>query len=58
MTDQLVAGLIMKLVGARHPAGRVIAVIFFRWFAAEQRDELDATAYQDVEREIRAELSR
>jgi putative membrane protein len=57
MTDQLMAGLIMKLVGSAI-LWVVIAAIFFRWFAAERRTDLDATRYADVEREIRAELRR
>jgi len=51
------AGLIMKLVGSAI-LWVVIAAIFFRWFAAERRTDLDATRYADVEREIRAELRR
>ncbi|MET0800053.1 MAG: cytochrome c oxidase assembly protein [Actinomycetota bacterium] len=57
LTDQLIAGLIMKLAGGL-VLWVVIAVIFFRWFAQEQRDGLDASAYQDVQREIGAELGR
>ena len=55
LNDQLIAGLIMKLVGGLLLWG-VIAVIFFRWFEQEQRDGLDRSAYQDVQREIGAEL--
>ena len=57
LTDQLVAGLIMKLVGGMILWG-VIAAIFFRWGAREEREGFDALAYRDVEREIQAELSR
>ncbi len=57
LTDQLVAGLIMKLVGGLLLWG-VIAVIFFRWFDQEQRDGLDRSAYQNVHREVGAELGR
>ena len=57
MTDQLMAGLIMKIVGSAI-LWVVIAAIFFRWYAAEQRSDLDATAYADVDRAIRAELNR
>jgi putative membrane protein len=57
LTDQLIAGLIMKLAGGML-LWIVIAVIFFRWFDQEQRDGLDASAYQNVQREIDAELSR
>lgn len=57
LTDQLIAGLIMKIVGGLLLWG-VIAVIFFRWFEQEQRDGLDRSAYQNVQREIGAELGR
>jgi putative membrane protein len=57
LTDQLVAGLIMKLVGGMILWG-VIAVVFFRWGRREERDGFDALRYTDVEREIRAEMSR
>lgn len=55
LTDQLLAGLIMKLVG-----GVIlwvfITVIFFRWFQQEERDGWDASRYRNVEREIRMEV--
>ena len=57
LTDQLVAGLIMKLVGGAILWG-FIAMIFFRWHAQEERDGLDALKYRNVEHEIRAELGR
>ncbi|MDH4113592.1 MAG: cytochrome c oxidase assembly protein [Actinomycetota bacterium] len=57
LTDQLIAGLIMKLAGGLL-LWTVIAVIFFRWFEQEQRDGLDRSAYQNVHREIGAELGR
>ena len=56
LTDQLIAGLIMKLVG-----GAIlwvfIACIFFRWHAREEREGWDALNWQRVEREIRQELT-
>ena len=52
-----IAGLIMKLAGGML-LWVVIAVIFFRWFDQEQRDGLDRSAYQNVQREIGAELGR
>jgi putative membrane protein len=55
MTDQVVAGLIMKIVGAGI-IWAVIAVVFFRWYGAEQRGELDALQYLDIQREIRAKV--
>jgi putative membrane protein len=57
LTDQLIAGLIMKIVGGLLLWG-VIAAIFFRWYEQEQRDGLDRSAYQNVQREIGAELGR
>jgi putative membrane protein len=57
LSDQLAAGLIMKLVGGLILWG-VMAAIFFRWGAREEREGFDALAYRDVEREIQAELSR
>jgi putative membrane protein len=57
LSDQLAAGLIMKLVGGMILWG-VIAAIFFRWGAREEREGFDALAYRDVEREIQAELTR
>ncbi len=57
LTDQLMAGLIMKLIG-----GAIfwvfIAVIFFRWYRLEEREGWDASRYRDVEREIQVEMSR
>ena len=53
MTDQLLAGLIMKLVG-----GAIlwvfIGAIFFKWAAREEREGWDALRWHEVEREIRA----
>ena len=57
LTDQLVAGLLMKLVGGAILWG-FIAVVFFRWHDQEQRDGWDPLSYRDVEHEIRAGLSR
>jgi putative membrane protein len=57
MTDQLVAGLIMKLVGGMI-LWIVIGFVFFRWYAREQRSDFDPLLHADVDREIRAELTR
>ncbi|HSL09845.1 MAG TPA: cytochrome c oxidase assembly protein [Actinomycetota bacterium] len=57
MTDQLVAGLIMKL-GGGVLLWSVMAVVFFRWANREQREGWDALRFQGVEREIRAEMGR
>jgi Predicted membrane protein len=56
LTDQLLAGLIMKLVGGAILWG-FIAVVFFRWYAEEKRDGWDASKYRNVEHEIRSELN-
>ncbi len=57
LDDQLMAGLIMKLIGGMILWGW-IAAIFFRWGAREEREGFDALAYGDVQREIRSELGR
>ncbi len=57
LTDQLIAGLIMK-IGGGLLLWTVIAVIFFRWHDREQRDGWDPVRYRGVEREIQAELSK
>ena len=57
LTDQVIAGLIMKLGGAGI-LWTVTAVIFFRWYAAEQRGELDALQYQDIRHEITTSVNR
>jgi putative membrane protein len=57
LSDQLAAGLIMKLVGGLILWG-VIAAIFFRWGAREDREGFEALAYRDVEREIQVEMRR
>ncbi len=57
MSDQLVAGLIMKLAGGAILWG-FIAVIFFRWHERESRDGLDATAWRNVDHDLRTEIAR
>jgi len=57
LTDQLMAGLIMKLIGGAILWG-FIAVIFFRWYGQEQREDWDASRFRDVEREIRMGMGR
>jgi putative membrane protein len=56
LTDQLVAGLIMKLVGGAI-LWVVIACVFFRW-ANRERDGWDSLAFLDVERDVHAGLDR
>ena len=51
VTDQMVAGLIMKIVGGLL-LWLVIAFLFFRWYAAEQRTEPNEVAWDDFEREL------
>lgn len=55
-TDQLVAGLIMKLGGGVILWGFIV-VVFFNWHARE-RDGWDALAHREVERDVRAGLAR
>ena len=57
LTDQLIAGLFMKIVGGLILWG-FIAVIFFRWHARETRDGWDALALREVEHELRSGVSR
>lgn len=57
MTDQLIAGLIMKLVGGMI-LWVVIAVVFFRWGGREEREGWDGLRWRNVDAEIRTELSR
>lgn len=57
LTDQLIAGLTMKLVGGAILWG-VIAVVFFRWANREQREGWDAMQWQRLEREVRAGMGR
>ena len=57
LTDQLIAGLIMKIAGGLI-LWTAIAVIFFRWGDRERREGWDALRYADVEKEIRAEMTR
>ena len=53
LNDQLIAGLLMKIVGGLILWG-FIATIFFRWHAREERDGWDALALRHVERELRS----
>jgi putative membrane protein len=56
MTDQMVAGLLMKLGGGAILWG-VLAVTFFRWFALEEKG-WDALAWRTVEREVQSHAGR
>jgi putative membrane protein len=58
ITDQRIAGLVMKIVGGLILWG-VIAALFFRWHAQESVDGSDALQWRDLERELsRMRLSR
>lgn len=58
ISDQRVAGLIMKVGGGLIIWG-YITVIFFRWYFEEQRNEgWDALQMQGVERDVRTGLTR
>jgi putative membrane protein len=57
LTDQLVAGLVMKLVGGAI-LWIVIAVVFFRWANEERSEGWDALKFRNVERELRAGMRR
>jgi len=57
LTDQLLAGLVMKIVGGLILWG-FIATIFFRWHAREERDGWDALALRHVERDLRTGVIR
>lgn len=57
LTDQLIAGLTMKLVGGAI-LWTVVAVVFFRWGRREQREGWDAVEWQRLEREVRAGMGR
>jgi len=57
LTDQLIAGLLMKLGGGLI-LWAVIATIFFRWYGQEQRGGWDALNFWSTESDVRAELRR
>ena len=58
LTDQLIAGLIMKLIGGAI-LWAFITAIFFRWHRQEHREEgWDSSRYRDVEHDIHLELTR
>ena len=57
LDDQLIAGLLMKIVGGLILWG-FIGTVFFRWHAREERDGWDALALRHVERELRSRVAR
>jgi putative membrane protein len=56
LTDQMIAGLTMKLAGAA-VLWTVIASIFFRWARREQDEGWDALQWRDVDAELRSEVN-
>lgn len=52
VTDQMVAGLIMKIAGGLL-LWAVIAVIFFRWHAREDAGEAESLSWDDFEQELK-----
>jgi putative membrane protein len=57
LTDQLIAGLVMKLVGGAI-LWAVIAAVFFRWARQERTEGWDELKFRNVEREIRTGMHR
>jgi putative membrane protein len=57
LTDQTIAGLVMKLVGGLI-LWSVIAVVFFKWYLVEQQEGWDELKWRDVERDIRSGMSQ
>ena len=53
LTDQLIAGLVMKIVGGAI-LWVAITAIFFRWGHEETTQGWDATKFRNVERDVRA----
>lgn len=53
LTDQLIAGLVMK-IGGGLLLWSIMAVIFFKWHAREQNDTADEVAWDDFEIELTA----
>ncbi len=51
LTDQRVAGLLMK-IGGGLLLWSVIAYIFFRWNAAEEKQDVDEVSWEDFERDL------
>jgi putative membrane protein len=56
LTDQRIAGLVMKLVGGLI-LWSVIAVLFFKWYLLEQRGDWDELRWRDVERDVRSGMT-
>lgn len=52
--DQRIAGLLMK-IGGGLLLWLIIAVLFFKWYAAEEQNDRDARRWRALERELEAE---
>ena len=52
-TDQMMSGLIMK-IGGGLLLWTIITVLFFRWNAREERQQVDEVSWDDFERELEA----
>ena len=52
LNDMQIAGLTMKIVGGFY-LWTIIAVIFFRWYYAEERTSGEVLYWEDVERELK-----
>ncbi len=52
-TDQMLSGLIMK-IGGGLLLWSIITVLFFRWYAREERQQIDEVSWDDFERELEA----
>lgn len=57
MTDQLTAGLIMKIVGGFILWG-IIAALFFKWYKIEQSEGIDVLALSRLDRELNRGATR
>jgi putative membrane protein len=57
LTDQLIAGLVMKIVGGAILWVEITA-IFFRWGHEETTQGWDALKFRDVEQDVRAGMGR
>jgi putative membrane protein len=58
ITDQRMAGLVMKIIGGFLLWG-IIAVLFFKWHALEESEGVDVLEWRDVDHDLnRTELAR
>lgn len=52
LTDQQIAGVIMKVIGGLY-LWLIIVVVFFRWYAREEDRDPDVLTWDQVERELK-----